>query len=108
MADNVVITSGTGVTIATDEDGSGFQHQWVKIQIGGDGSFVPITTANGLPVQILSLPALTTASATVTNLGTFAVQVTSLPNFAVGTSILGTVTNAGTFAVQITSLPALL
>lgn len=121
MPDNISVTSGTGVTIAADDDGSAL-HQWVKIQIGGDGSFVPITTANGLPVQVLSLPAITVASATVTNLGTFAVQVTSLPPFAVGAitsvsngtivsvtnllSTLSTVTNAGTFAVQITSLPS--
>jgi len=63
--------------------------------------------------------------ATVSNAGTFAVQITSLPSFAVGSiisvsgltsayvsvnnlvSTLATVTNAGAFAVQITSLPSL-
>ena len=141
MADNVVITSGTGVTIATDDDGTA-QHQYVKIEFGGDGSFTKVTTATGLPVQITSLPAfavgsivsvsgltsatvsisagsimsisgLTSASVTATNAGVFAVQVTSLPSFALGsiisvsglTSASVTATNAGTFAVQVTSLP---
>lgn len=118
MADNVLINTGTGATVATDDDGTA-QVQWIKIQFGGDGSFTAVSTASGLPVQILSLPALTAAKATVTNAGTFAVQITSLPAFAatasvnitslpdlaIGTSLLVTTTNAGTFAVQVTSFP---
>lgn len=37
MADNVSITSGTGVSIRADELGSGVQVQVVKIALGADG-----------------------------------------------------------------------
>lgn len=44
MADNVAITPGAGVTIATD-DVAGVQYQRVKLDAGGDGATTPITAA---------------------------------------------------------------
>lgn len=113
MPDNVVITSGTGVTIATDDDGSA-QHQWVKIEIGANGSFVPVTTANGLPVQILSLPALavgsivsvsglTSASVSISN---GSINITSLPPLGAATVSLsaGTIISVSGLTSAIVSI----
>jgi hypothetical protein len=44
MADNVAISPGAGVTIATDDVG-GVQYQRVKLDFGGDGVAVPLITA---------------------------------------------------------------
>lgn len=44
MADGVAITSGAGTTIATDDVG-GVHYQRVKLDLGGDGLAVPVTTA---------------------------------------------------------------
>ena len=58
MADNVAITAGAGTVIATDDVG-GVQFQRVKLDIGGDGVSVPVTTA--LPVSIAAPVAVTGA-----------------------------------------------
>jgi hypothetical protein len=47
VADNVPITAGSGTNIATD-DVSGAHFQRVKLDLGGDGASVPVTTT--LPV----------------------------------------------------------
>ena len=120
MADNVPITSGAGLTIASDEDGSSLQHQWVKIKFGGDGSFSAVTTAAGFPVQILSLPDLGLNSVVkITSLPDLGlnsvVKITSLPDLGLNSvvkitslppfpAVTATVTNAGTFAVQTTGI----
>jgi len=44
MADNVPITPGSGVTVATD-DVSGVQYQRVKLDVGGDGASAPIVSS---------------------------------------------------------------
>jgi hypothetical protein len=44
MADNVAVTPGAGTTIATDDVG-GIHYQRVKLDMGGDGSTVPLITA---------------------------------------------------------------
>lgn len=100
MADGVPITSGAGLTVATDEDGSGFQNQWVKIKFGGDGSFTAVSTANGFPVQILSLPDLGLNSS---------VKITSLPDLGLGSSVkITSLPDLGAGSVvKITSLPDL-
>ena len=113
MADNVNITSGSGVVIATDDDGSA-QHQWVKIEIGDNGSFVPVTTANGLPVQILSLPAFAVGS--IMSVSGLTSAVTSLsPGTIVSVSGLtsaitslspGTIVSISGLSSAITSLSA--
>ena len=109
MADNVSVTSGTGVSVASDQGGGGEQYQWIKMKYGSDGSFVDITTASGFPVQVLSLPpfpivsisGLTSASVSVSNLSTTlqlvsgtTIAITSLPDLGLNSS------------VKITSLPA--
>lgn len=53
MADNVTLDPGAGgATIATDDDGIS-QHQYVKVEFGGDGTFTKVTTAVGLPTDPL-------------------------------------------------------
>jgi len=131
MADNITITSGTGVTVATDDDGSA-QHQYVKVEFGADGAFTKVTNAVPLPISgttiaITSLPAFAVGSSvTISNLaatpltvsGT-TIAITSLPAFAVGaiTSISNlsfTISNLSTLpltisgtTIAITSLPSL-
>lgn len=93
MADNVAITAGTGTTIGTDDCG-GVQIQRVKVTWGVDGTATDVATAgSGLPIQdggnVISVDdggsnlsiddggnSITVDGAvTVTNAGTFAVQV---------------------------------
>lgn len=53
MADNVTLDPGAGgATIATDDDGIA-QHQYVKVEFGGDGTFTKVTTSAGLPTDPL-------------------------------------------------------
>lgn len=53
MADNVSITAGTGTAIAADDVSSVF-YQKVKLDVGGDGATLPVSsTANALPVKSL-------------------------------------------------------
>lgn len=53
MADNVTLDPGAGgATIATDDDGVA-QHQYVKVEFGGDGTFTKVTTSAGLPTDPL-------------------------------------------------------
>ncbi|MGX9145949.1 hypothetical protein [Mesorhizobium sp. 128a] len=56
MVDNVAITAGSGVTIATDDIGGGVQVQRVKATWGPDGTANDTDVASGkaLPVQIRS------------------------------------------------------
>ena len=51
MADNVQITAGSGTSIATD-DVSSVHYQKIKLDVGGDGSSVPIShTVGAMPVS---------------------------------------------------------
>lgn len=53
MADGVTLP-GTGAKVASDEDGSNFHHQRVKLEWGPDGTINEVDTASGkmLPVQL--------------------------------------------------------
>lgn len=51
MADNVTITPGSGDTVAAD-DVSGVKYQRIKLDSGGDGATVPVTTSAGLPTDL--------------------------------------------------------
>lgn len=53
MADNVGVTPGSGVTVATDDIG-GVQYQRVKVTFGTDGSATDASSSNPLPVTILA------------------------------------------------------
>jgi len=90
MADNVPITSGSGISIASD-DISGVQYQRVKLIIGADGTNDgDVYSANPMPVVISGSSTLTiTGSTTVIN----TVSVTG------STAIVGTVTVAGTATI---------
>ena len=53
MADNVNVTEGTGKIIAADDVSSVF-YQKIKMDIGGDGATLPVSsTANAIPVKAL-------------------------------------------------------
>lgn len=49
MADNVAITSGSGTSIATDQNGSDHV-QIMKVTYGADGSFTLVSPANPFPI----------------------------------------------------------
>ena len=108
MADNVPITSGSGLIIAADDDGVAL-NQWVKIKYGGNGSFTEVTTATGLPVQILSLPSLAVGTVlSVSGLTSASVSISNLPIQVSGTTIaITSLPDLGlNSVVKITSLPA--
>lgn len=76
MADNISVTPGVGVTVATDEVG-GVHHQCVKIEIGGNGTATPVSPTNPMPI---SLPAeamdmLTAAATPLTTGGNVKVEM---------------------------------
>lgn len=53
MADGVEITAGSGTIVATDDVGS-VHYQKVKLDVGGDGATLPVSsTANAIPVKAL-------------------------------------------------------
>lgn len=53
MADNIVLNAGAGgATLATDDDGVA-QHQYVKVEFGADNTFTKVTSAVGLPTDVL-------------------------------------------------------
>ena len=60
IADNVAITSGSGTSIATDQNGSDHV-QIMKVTYGADGSFTLVSPSNPFPV------AVTSANTTVTD-----------------------------------------
>lgn len=51
MADNTTVDNGglTDYTVASDDDGTA-QHQYVKMEFGGDGTFTKVSAADPLPV----------------------------------------------------------
>jgi len=66
MADNVSVTPGAGVAIATD-DVAGVQYQRIKLDLGGDGASSPVVGAIPVSQPGLSggiLQSVTTVGAT--------------------------------------------
>lgn len=90
MANNVDITGGSGVTVATDQVGSA-HYQLVKLAGGAEDSSERIegTAANGLEVDVTRLPAL---AAGANNIGD--VDVASI---AAGENIIGRVGGSTAF-----------
>lgn len=115
MADNILVTPGTGATIAADDIG-GVLHQRVKLSQGADGSATDVsssaplqvtlanTGANATPVVVdlgANNDVTITGSVAVTNAGTFAVQSTNQANSGVDIGDV-TINNAsGASAVNI-------
>jgi len=69
MADNIAITAGSGVSVASD-DVSGVQYQRIKVDLGADGAASPLvrgqqTTANGIPVALASDASLAVTAASL-------------------------------------------
>jgi len=60
ISDNVAITSGSGTSIKTDQDGSDHV-QIMKVTYGADGSFTLVSPTNPFPVTV------TSANTTVTD-----------------------------------------
>lgn len=50
MADNVGYTPGVGATVAADDVG-GVLYQVIKLDVGGDGASLPLSSSNPLPVS---------------------------------------------------------
>ena len=70
MADNVTINAGAGgASIRTDDIG-GAQVQVVKLMEGADGTGNFVSSANGLPVNLVTLPTLTKNTQGSTGLST--------------------------------------
>jgi hypothetical protein len=66
MADNVSVNLSSGTaSIATDDVG-GVQYQNVKLDIGGNGLSVPVSSSNPLPVTTSTVNASITNGRTVT------------------------------------------
>ena len=53
IADNVLITAGSGTSIKTDQDGSDHV-QIMKVTYGADGSFTLVSPSNPFPVAVTS------------------------------------------------------
>ena len=53
IADNVLITAGSGTSIATDQNGSDHV-QIMKVTYGADGSFTLVSPTNPFPVSVTS------------------------------------------------------
>lgn len=108
MSDNVTVDNVdlADYVVATDDDGTA-QHQYVKLEFGGDGTFSKVSAANPVPVTGTALSgtvAVSSLAAGTNTLGTVAL-VGALP---AGSGFLGTVANAGTVAISsiVTQLPA--
>ena len=70
IADNVSITSGSGTSIATDQNGSNHV-QIMKVTYGADGSFTLVSPSNPFPVSVTSSNAtMTDGRKVVTTAGT--------------------------------------
>ena len=64
MADNVLITAGSGTSIATDQNGSDHV-QIMKVTYGADGSFTLVSPSNPFPVSVTSANTTVTDGRTV-------------------------------------------
>ena len=70
ISDNVAITSGSGTSIATDQNGSDHV-QIMKVTYGADGSFTLVSPSNPFPVAVTSaITTVTDGRKVVTTAGT--------------------------------------
>jgi hypothetical protein len=53
VADNVTLNAGSGGAVVATDDDSTAQHQYVKVEFGGDGTFTKVADSDGsrLPVK---------------------------------------------------------
>jgi len=65
VADNVSINASAGTASIGTDDVGGVQFQKVKIDIGGDGVSVPLSSSNPLPVTTTSANTVVTDGRTV-------------------------------------------
>ena len=78
ISDNVAITSGSGTSIATDQNGSDHV-QIMKVTYGADGSFTLVSPSNPFPVAVTSaVTSISDDRKVVTTAGTRVALATSL------------------------------
>ena len=65
MADNVTINASSGTANVASDDVGGVQYQNVKIDVGGNGLSVPLSSSNPLPVSVTSANTTVTDGRTV-------------------------------------------
>lgn len=110
MADNVDITPGSGVTIASDEV-SGAQYQRIKLSVGGDGSAAdaPGDSTDGYKVQAKLLAGTAAVGKLAANSGVDIgdVDVLSLPALTTGSAVIGAVKTEPTLPTRVSLRVAL-
>lgn len=94
LPDNVLITAGTGTTIAAD-DISGVKYQRVKPAWGVDGAAVDVSAADPMPVTNAAIGAPADAAAS-SDTGTF--SLISLFKRLLGKFLVGSQTHAASLA----------
>ena len=77
MADNVTINASSGTANVASDDVGGVQFQNVKIDIGGNGLSVPLSSTNRLPVSVTSANTTVTDGRTVVTTATTRVPLAS-------------------------------
>ncbi|MCA0032773.1 hypothetical protein [Mesorhizobium sp. B263B2A] len=106
MADDITVTPGSGVTIATDDIGGGRQVQRVKTGWGPDGTLNDVDTASGkpLPVQLRGSDGTDRSSSlkTLTDIGAGEYETVAASQTA---QVLGATGAAGDFISHILVIP---
>ena len=77
MADNVTINASSGTANVASDDVGGVQFQNVKIDVGGNGLSVPLSSSNPLPVSVTSANTTVTDGRTVVTTATTRVPLAS-------------------------------
>ena len=77
MADNVTINASSGTANVASDDVGGVQYQNVKIDVGGNGLSVPLSSSNPLPVTASTVNTSITNGRTVTVSANVAVLLAS-------------------------------
>jgi hypothetical protein len=77
VADNVTINASSGTANVASDDVGGVQFQNVKIDIGGNGLSVPLSSSNPLPVTTSTVNTSITNGRTVTVSANVAVALAS-------------------------------
>lgn len=90
MADNILVSPGTGATIAADDIG-GVLHQRVKLSQGADGVGVDVSSAAPLQVTLANTGANATAVKVDGSSVTQPVSIATAPVLVAGSAVIGKV-----------------
>lgn len=103
MSDNVVLNLGSGgATIATDDVG-GAQHQYVKVEFGGDGTATKVSAADPLPVTSVVTGSVAVTNAALTAMGAGEYETVAASQTA---QVLGPTGATGDYLAGILVIPA--